>query len=314
MSLAVFVLGIAVAAIALVATLTEKLSRKNQALTLCALAGLGFIALLGQQLLTRRLEAQGKAQEDAIESSRKQILEKISGTVVRTEGKVEDLSRLLANTAIRDVGEQLVLPDPSAQVANVLSMGKGSTALWGTYAKWVSDNRERQNTRLCLEFTVNGVRQYSPDWSLAYLITMPETEAKVREVISKGANLDQWFSEEFVDRALLNWKGVDFVLFTDSESHRVLAYASAREFAIELLLQERLDGGLSFKNVLNRHQQHPVESLAKAFQSIRPTVIHDLSVATIVKSMLDNKWSECVIDVAEEKFVVSLVNLVRAAA
>src|SRR5882672_4257919 len=126
----VLILGIICAGVALAASLTKTVSQKPRVRFLCALAVVGFLILVAQQLTNATLTARGKEQKAAIEKSRDEILSHIKGTVDQTEGIVEDLSRRLTNTPIRELGELLVQPDPSAgEGVEILSWGKGPADL-----------------------------------------------------------------------------------------------------------------------------------------------------------------------------------------
>lgn len=310
----VLLLGVAGAVIALVGSLTEKISRRPRVRLFCVTAVLGLLIFVVQQLISGVVSAQGKAQEEALGRTRDAILGEIRGTVNHTAGVVDDLSQRLAHASIGDLGDPLVVPDPAAREGvEILSMGKGPVSQWEAYAAWVRSSRTAGGPKRCLTFDLGGHRGFASWLSLAYLFTTPDTEAPIREVIRRGPRGPLW-SQDFLERALVDWKGVDFVLFTDQGTRRPIAYARGREFATELLLRSRAGGAESLVAILNAPGTAPADALIHEFPSVRSWVIAGAEVPAVAKTMLERKWPECVADTSDGRFLVSLVNVIRAAA
>ncbi len=305
----VVILAIFVAGLGLAATLYEKWEKKPLVGTTSAIAILSFLLIVAQLLVGSNLEKKGKEQTDS-------ILESISGTVTHTAGIVDDLSRRLADKPIADLGEQLVVPDASApEGTRILSKGKASSNNWGAYANWIATNRRPNGPKLCLTFEFNNVERDYKTWlSLAYLFTSSSTEASLRTVIGAGPVASTW-SQSYFDRALLDWTGVDVVAFIDRATNQIVAYAPARELASELLLRQRLGDSRVFESILNEPQgvDHAA-ALARTFHSVRISVLNESSASTIVKTMLERRWPECLAETSSGRFLVSLEKVVRAAA
>jgi hypothetical protein len=313
------VLGIVGAAATLVVSLTRTVQEKPSRRMVASLFILGFVTFVGQQLIKSSVDAlsarqrqEAEHQRQVAEKNRDMILAAIRGTVVHTASVVEDISRRLAGASLADVGDPLVAVNPAAgEVEEILSFGKGPISAWKGYALWVGASRNVPGRRF-LTFDVNASRHYAAGLSLAYLLTAPETAVQLQPVVAEGAS-GPWFKDPFVDRLLLDWKGVDYVLFRDSGTRRVLAYAPARAFASELLLRLRVGEAARVEEILNRRQESAGEALAQFFPSVRTSVYEGADVASVVRIMLERKWPECVAGSSEGRFVVALEKVVRAA-
>lgn len=322
----VLVLGILGAALALVASLSKTVQEKPSRRMLVALTVLGFVTLVAQQLIKAGLDAQSarqrklaEVQREQAEQDRDRILAAISGTVQTTAGTVEhtagvvdEISRRLAGASLRDVGTSLVSVDANASEAQtILSYGKGPVSAWDGYARWIDASRDAPG-RTFLSFEVNASRSYVAGLTLAYLLTAPATEDRLRPIVESGAR-GTWFDAPWVARFLLEGNGVDYVLFRDGASQRVVAYAPARAFAGELLHHLRAGDVSRAEDALNRRQSDPARSLVQLFPSVRASVLEETEVAEVVRTMLDRKWPECVSGGNEGRFLVSLENAVRVA-
>lgn len=307
------ILGIAGSAISLVGSLTEQISSRPRVRLICVTFILGFLILVAQQLISGSVSAQGKAQEEALGQAREAILGEIRGTVSHTAGVVDDISRRLANVSMADLGELLVVPDPAAREGEqILSMGKGPESQWEAYAAWVRNSRKPDGPKRCLTFELNARRRYAAGLSLAYLFTTADTEERMRGIIAHGTD-GRWWSDEFLLHALVDWKGVDFVVFVDHGTRQPIAYARAREFATDLLLKSRAGGEATFVDILNGTGPEPEKALVLAFPSVRTTVIADARAPAIARTLLERKWPECVADTPDGRYLVSLVKVIRAA-
>ena len=309
----VLILGIVGAAIALVASLSKIVQEKQSRRVVAGLAILGFVTLVAQQLIKAGLDAQGAEQRKLAEQSRDQILSAISGNVEHTASVVDDISQRLATASLDDVGVPLIAVDPSAREGEEsLSFGKGPASAWAQYTRWVGASRGR-NSKTFLTFDVNASNHYVVGLTLAYLFAAPETETNLRQIVEEGA-LGPWFRAPFVDRMMLDWKGVDYVLFRDGQSRQVIAYAPARDFASELLQHERLGDTERVEAALNARQTDAAKALTELFPSMRSSVVTGTTdVGSVVKTMIDQRWSQCVVAGSAGHYIVALENVVRVA-
>jgi len=309
----VLTLSIACAAIALVTSLTKIVQEKQSRLLVAGLAILGFITLVAQQLIKAGLDAQGAEHRKTAEQNRDTILSAISGKVEHTASVVDDINQRLAKAALRDVGVQLIAVDAAARVGEEsLSFGKASASVWEQYLRWVAASRDTQS-KTFLTFDVNASHHYVVGLTLAFLFAAPETAADLRPIVAQGAR-GSWFRVPFVDRLLLGWKGVDYVLFRDGQSRQVIAYAPARDFASELLQHERLGHTERVEAALNARQADAATALTQLFPSIRSSVVTNTTdVRSVVRTMIDRRWPQCVVGGPSGQFIVALENVVRVA-
>ncbi len=304
------IFGLAGAAIALGISLTERISQKPSRRLLSLLAVLGFLAFATQQLITTSLDKQSKI----LKSNRAEIIAEIRGTVHRTEDIVTELNSRLSDSAISDLGDRLVTveSDRAREAVEVLSYGKGDVQAWNSYARWVKANRAAAGRQLCLTFDVNAGRHYRVGLILAYLFTAPETESQVRKILQEGA-WETFDEQPLVDRFLLDWRGVTCVLFHKGTSGPIIAYASARDFALEILLQQRVGQGASLEQLLNEPRGDIERALSNGLSSVKMSIVRTSQVEAVVQAMIEEKWPECVAETSVGHFLVSLERVVRAA-
>lgn len=309
----VLILGIVGAAIALMASLSKIVQEKQSRRVVAGLAILGFVTLVAQQLIEAGLDAQGAEQRKLAEQNRDTILSAISGNVERTASVVDDISQRLATVSLGDVGVRLIAVDPEAREGEEsLSFGKGPASAWEQYTRWVGASRNTRS-KTFLTFDVNASNHYVVGLTLAYLFAAPETETALRPIVAQGAPAER-FQASFVDRMMLDWKGVDYVLFRDGQSRQVIAYAPARDFASELLQHERLGDTQRVEAVLNARQTDTAKALTELFPSMRSSVVTNTTdVGSVVKTMIEQRWSQCVVVGPAEQFIVALENVVRVA-
>ena len=181
----VLILGIAGAAIALVASLSKIVQEKQSRRIVAGLAILGFITLVAQQLIKAGLDAQGAEQRRLAEQNRDTILSAISGNVERTASVVDDISERLATASLGDVGVPLIAVDAEAREGEEsLCFGKGPASAWEQYTRWVGANRDARS-KTFLTFDVNASHDYVVGLTLAYLFAAPETEAALRPIVAR---------------------------------------------------------------------------------------------------------------------------------
>jgi hypothetical protein len=309
----VLILGILGAAITLVASLTKTVQQKPSIRVAVVLLVLGFITLVAQQLIKAELDAQGAEQRALAEQNREAILAAISSNVQHTASVVDDISQRLATASLDDVGVPLIAVDNAARGGEpFLAYGKGPASAWEEYTRFLAESRDRGKT--FLTFDVNASNHYVVGLTLAYLLAAPETAAELRPVVARGADGPWLRTMPLVDRSLLEWKGVDYVLFRDGRSRQVLAYASARDFANELVQHERLGNTQRVEAALNAPQADVVRTLTELFPSMRSSVITNTAdVGAVVKTMIDRQWSQSLVHGAAGQFIVALESVVRLA-
>ncbi|HEX7235319.1 MAG TPA: hypothetical protein VF405_00070 [Gammaproteobacteria bacterium] len=310
----VLILGILGAAITLVASLTKTVQQKPSIRVAVVLLVLGFVTLVAQQLMKAELDAQGAEQRALAEQNREAILAAISSNVQHTASVVDDISQRLATASLDDVGVPLIAVDNAARGGEpFLSYGKGPASAWEEYTRFLAASRNSRG-KTFLTFDVNASNHYVVGLTLAYLLAAPETAAELRPVVARGADGPWLKTMPLVDRSLLDWKGVDYVLFRDGRSRQVLAYASARDFANELVQHERLGNTPRVEAALNAPQADVVKALAELFPSMRSSVITNTAdVGAVVKTMIDRQWSQSLVHGPAGQFIVALESVVRLA-
>ena len=303
------------AAIALTASLTSTVLKKPPVRVMAMLAVLGFLVVAAQQLISAALDAQSAADQKVADAARAEIIEAIKGTVDRTEDVVTSINTRLLGVGLESLGDPLISVDFSEDGGQaVRSRSKESASAWAPFAAWVADNRLGGEARLCMNLELDAGRTYRIDMILGYLLTGPDTAGRIEGYVLDG-NWAGIADADFVDAALLDWPGVDCVLIYEgrTDDGRLVAYASARDFALELLLQRRLGRGDEIEGLLNRRGPAVGNLLAEAFSSLHLSVLETDDIEQLVSTMIEEKWSECVAVGSAGRFLVPLERVIRKA-
>ncbi len=313
----ILLLSLLGAALALAASLTSTVARKPPVRVMAILTVLGFLVVVAQQLISAALDAQSAADQKIANEAREQIIQAIHDTVDRTEGVVTSINDRLSGQDLSSLGDKLISVAVSDDVGgnDVRARSKESAGAWFEYASWVKENRASSDARLCLNLELDAGRNYRLNMILGYLLTGPDTEDKLGPHFMEGT----WNaipSEGLVDDALLNWPGVDCVLLYEGPvaDGDLIAYAPARDFALELLLQQRLGRGDEVEQLLNRRGPPSTAELGGTFASLRTSILRSDDVNTLVETMIREQWPEIVSSSSKGQFQLALEKVVRKAA
>ena len=313
----ILLLSLLGAAVALAASLTSTVAKKPPVRVMAILTVLGFLVVVAQQLISAALDAQSAAAQKIANEAREQIIQAIHDTVDRTEGVVTSINDRLIGQDLSSLGDKLISVAASEEGggADVRARSKESAGAWFEYASWVNENRDSSDARLCLNLELDAGRNYRLNMILGYLLAGPGTEEQLSSYFMKGT----WNaipSEGFVDDALLDWPGVDCVLVYEGTvtDGNLIAYAPARDFALELLLQQRLGRGDDVEQLLNRRAPPSTAELGRAFASLRTSILRSDDVNTLVETMIREQWPEVVSSSAKGQFLLALEQVVRTAA
>jgi len=309
------ILSLLGAGLALAASLTRTVSERPSRRLLVGLMVFGFLALVAQQLIKTALDAQSAHQRALVDSTRAAIVDEIRGSVHHTESMVEDLQRRLRGRPLEEIGDALVTVESAAaarDAVEILSHGKGSAAQWDAYAQWVASNRVGPGRQLCLTLNIDHQRHYQLELLLAYLVTGPRTASQIRAPLTSG-HLEVLRAGAVLERAVLEWDGVDWVLFRDG-SGNLFAYAPAQEFAQQILLWQRAGHGPDLERLLNGSREELMRQLERRFPALATSVYRTDTVASAIATMIAQRWSQCLVESPQGLYLVSLARAVRAAA
>jgi hypothetical protein len=313
----ILLLSLLGAALALAASLTSTVSKKPPVRVMAILTVLGFLVVVAQQLISAALDAQSAADQKVADQAREEIIQAIQDTVDRTEGVVTSINDRLSGKALSSLGDELIAVAASDDTGgeDVRARSKESASAWFSYARWVEENRRTSDARLCLNLELNAGRNYRLNMILGYLLTGPGTEEQLSEHFERGT-WDAIPSQGFVDDALLTWPGVDCVLVYEGPvmNGDLIAYARARDFALELLLQQRAGRGDDVEALLNRRGPPSMAALDDTFGSLRTSILRTDDVDMLVQTMIDKQWPEIVASSSTGQFLLSLERVVRTAA
>jgi hypothetical protein len=255
-------------------------------------------------------KVQAERDRDAILSAIRGDVSHTSTVVAHTATVVEAISKKLEGVEPARVGDALIsVATLEQEHERLIAFGKGSAEHWGRYADWLAANNERAQT--VLTFDVNGSSRYALDLTLIYLLTAAQTRTEL-EPRMRTRSL-AWLGERFVERALLDWRGVDYVLIRDQRSGAIVAYARARDFTRDLVLRARSEGEAPFRATFNGPQADLPGALRKLSPALRAAAVESADVASLVKIMLDKGWSECVLTQRGAPYLIALEKLVRVA-
>ncbi len=303
------------AAIALAVSLTSTVLKKPPVRVMAILTVLGFLVVAAQQLISAALDAQSAADQQVADAARAEIIEAIQGTVDRTEDVVTRINDRLSDTDMASLGEPLISVDfREGGGEAVRSRSKESANAWAPFASWVADNRLSGEAKLCMNLELGAGRTYRMDMILGYLLTGPDTASRIEDYVL-DRNWAGIAEADFVDAAFLDWPGVDCVLIYEgpADGGRLMAYAPARDFALELLLQRRLGRSDDVEGLLNRRGPPSDAMLTGAFSSLRLSILETDDVQQLVATMIEEKWPECVAVGSSGQFLVSLERVIRTA-
>ena len=313
----ILLLSLLGAALALAASLTSTVTAKPPVRVMAILTVLGFLVVVAQQLISAALDAQSAADQKIADEAREEIIQAIQGTVDRTEGVVTSINDRLSGKDLSSLGDELIAVAVSddSRGEDVRTYPKESARAWFSFARWVAENRETSDAQLCLNLELNAGRNYRLNMILGYLLTGPRNQARLSEHFERGT----WNaipSEGFVDDALLKWPGLDCVLVYEGPvtDGNLIAYARAHDFALELLLQQRLGRGDDVEELLNQGGPPSMDTLGDAFASLRTSILATDDVETLVQTMIDEQWPEIVASSSTGQFLLSLERVVRTAA
>ena len=313
----ILLLSLLGAALALAASLTTTVSAKPPARLVAILTVLGFLVVVAQQLISAALDAQSAEDQRVTEQARKEIIQTIHDTVNRTEGVVTSINERLSGKDLSSLGDELIAVAVSDEPGGerLASQPKQGPQAWRGYARWVGENRNKKNVQLCMSLELDAGRNYRLGMLLGWLLTGPDTQRE----ISQHANNDTWeliANADFVDSALLDWPGVDCVLMYEGRvaEANLIAYATARDFALELLLQQRVGQRVDVEQLLNRREPPSTPELKGTFASLRTSILESDDVNTLVQAMISEQWPEIVASSSTGQFLLSLERVVRTAA
>ena len=313
----ILLLSLLGAALALAASLTSTVAKKPPVRVMAILTVLGFLVVVAQQLISAALDAQSAADQKVADQAREQIIQAIHDTVDRTEGVVTSINDRLTGKDLSSLGDELIAVAASDDIdgEDVRARSKKSASAWFSYARWVAENRDTSDARLCLNLELNAGRNYRLNMILGYLLTGPVTEEQLSEHFERGT-WDAIPDQGFVDDALLRWPGLDCVLVYEGpvSDGNLIAYARARDFALELLLQQRTGRGDDVEELLNQRGPPSMAALGDTFGSLRTSLLETDDVDTLVRTMIDEQWPEIVATSSQGQFLLSLERVVRAAA
>jgi hypothetical protein len=287
------ILGIAGTVISFVISLSEFVSRRTIPKFVVFLVILGFLTLLGQQVLeyfqkqnAERIAAAEKILLAANEETRTKIIQQIQSNVQMTRITVESISARLETVPLASLGNEFVTIG-NAELSEAEVFAKGAPEAWPRYADWLrSESEGGKESSLTLTLNANG--SYQLGLLLAYVMTSNTTQADIAGVIRSGG----WYkfpSSEFLARHGTDVEGVRWILFFDRQPSNLVAYAEATSLANELLAYQQAGLGGEIEHLLNDPQPDPAQALAGKLASVRTQILHEANTQAIVRSMLERQ-------------------------
>ncbi len=322
------ILGIAGAVVGFLGMVSKYKAENRKVRMVLACAILGFLILLGQQIVDHMLDIQediDKKRENQISETKRAIMQrsldvqqviikKIEVDVVNTRYTVEKMARRFERVPLETLGTRLVAIKPrdkGGDFDELEAFAKGTTDMWETYAEWLKN----AGPGASLAMVPGASKNYHPGLVLAYLMTNHETKDDIYRVIRNfHRNRNEFL--KFPDRSVLkNFSegngGVKWVVFLEYSNGPLIAFAEAKSFAKELAIHYRLGDPEYITRLFNEPDPELIANLSKAFASVRSDITDDVSTESVVKSMLSEQVSPIAVDDGGRKYIVRLEQVVE---
>ena len=310
------ILGIAGGSIAFLASITKAVSSRRKTRYVLILSGLGFLILIGRQLVVYN-QNQSRT---ILEKSRQKLIEDIKDNVIKARFTIEQVAEKLRAVSLNTLGSEFATIDSEVGENGFVefeAFGKGSPEMWETYANWLNGKRQIQaNPSLFL--TLNAGNHYNMGLLLAYLLTNEESRTAIKDIMEKGKERgpivwNKFPSDEFI-KQFVEIKGNMWILFFDRGFNNLVAYADAQSFVKELLLYRSLGQSDTIMTLLNTRDPNISKALSEKFTSVKTLVVRDSDTKTIIRTMIDKQVSELAVVEGQKRYIVYLERIIKLAA
>ena len=299
---AVFLLAILGAIITFLIFLIDKLIRKQKLKLLIVFTALGFLAVVGRQVI-EQLE---KRQTAILEEQKGVIIGEIRQKVTSTLSIVEQISAKLSGISPETVGIELV---PFIIEGQIVEFYKGSPSLWFSYSNWLETAGSMGKRAPCLSITIRPNAHYNVSLILAYLYNNSETKKRISEIISSNWRL--FPDSEFLNRYGSPKPDVKYVLFYNGTTKTLLGYADATVFAKELLLYAKTNKANSIEALLNDGVERFSAQVQSCFSAYSSNVVDARDANAIAQEMLTKKINEVAAFYQNKLYIVQLSSIIK---
>ncbi len=315
------VLGVAGTVLTLIGSIIGAIAKLQKtswilmvAVAICVVVTMQQVVSYNDAQQQEALEDSRRQQQELLEESRGILIEKIKENVVQTRITVDGIAAKLEKIPLGEIGTALVSieDDPNrADIGRVLAFGKGSASMWQSYADWVGEVAKLPDTRACLSITINAGHHYVTGMLLAYLYTSDATQKVIEPVIKHG----RWMKfpdAAFIKKFGLTTQGVRCLLVYDQDKNHLVGFASASQFANELMaFQQRGLNDVAEATLNSRHTD--ISQLQQRFPSISMNVLPGLETKQLVQQMLKEQIAEAAVLKDNRPYLLQLEKIIKLA-